>query len=265
MNTAEFDELAGLYLDKELSHSEFKMLQAEIMARPELQRRFDEACRYRYAEKVAFAPQDRKIIARDIALLRSRMVSNHGSSAKIGRNRRIRPTPQRIPLASAAAMTVALIGLIALGQGVLNGPLGKIGFYQEIKPAENLVVNNPTVPRINRASSDPALIDERRKDDHWFSSNRSLASSLRLSGLSQRDSSSVAEGQFEAALFQESAEERTPRRRIVLVVPRSALPYREDMREVKVRATSMQGENKNHVLAERIPEGTVLTGFRQSY
>lgn len=219
MTESRFEEIVSQYLDRECSRSRVRQLRRILRRNPELRKRFDEACRFYYAEKVAFNPSARKQIAQEIASLRAEVLRRPGLKP-LPRNGKDRYRVGSFPPSAIAAMAAAVVAMVALGQGFLSTGSEQQGF-RALKPFfgnENGPVQVRMEPRVSQS--------ENRLHNTLNPVAGSLSVRLHLSGLSETTDYSLdetAESPDWESLFATAAEAE-PRKRLVLVVPQKAIP-----------------------------------------
>lgn len=258
MRRPEIDELISLYLDQELSEADEKRLRKAILRDAECRRRFEDACRFRFAEKVAFRPGDRKIIARDLAVQRARMLDPRScrAAARAGRGRYEKPAT--FPFSSLAALAAALVALVALGHSFFGA-----GTLQEkATSSEGITLVDSSI-----SHPDPiiaSILQSRNRPLH--EGEDSIATALHLSGLTRPQPSQLVLADLAQSLDREAEEglfreQEGAKRRLVLVVPRDALPVRTlDAQPTRVSVTP--GANLNR---RSVPQNTVLTTYDPSF
>lgn len=243
MRQRRFDELVQLYLDREIRPGEFRVLQRAVLTDGENRRRFDEACRFHFAERVALCPEERARFAREIAGLRGRLLQG-GPGAFPGAGA-VRPRYGRrgLGVPAWAGLAAALVAGGAL-------------FLQIEGPGSGAVIAGGAMAQVvsSPASRLPAVGGEDwSRAGHWvqgrerlrwnpaglteeaYPAEPSLASRLRINGLDPAEAGSATPlpelalsntfGEaYQKMREAEEAEKRSPR--IIVVVPKGALPAR---------------------------------------
>ncbi len=227
MTETRFEEIVSQYLDRECSRSRVRQLRRILRRDSTYRRRFDEACRYHYAEKVAFNPASRKQVAQEIAALRAEVLRSPGlsSTSRVGKDRyRVLPFPP----SALAAMAAAIVGMIVLGQGILSSGSAQQGFSGLKNPFSAL---QNRIVQVRMEASSPESGEAFNPGLSPIAG--SLSARLHLSGLSHSSAfvlEETAETTDWESLFQSAAEVKS-KKRLVLVVPRNAIPDAELIRD----------------------------------
>lgn len=186
MTDSRFEELVSLYLDQEISEQDERKLRSILHKSSEHRIRFEEGCRLYFAEKVVFQPHSKKQIAREIAILRGKILEG----VKVTRNGRGRYRVRQFSPGAFAALAAAVVAIIALGQNVLNGPLGQSDFSKGLASMHNYIADQGQQARKTLAMNSVVRAPASNLEEGY--SQAPISTSLHLSGLSNAGSANLA-------------------------------------------------------------------------
>ncbi len=227
MRDAKFDELVNLYLDYEIRPKDFRWLQREILDSPQLQERFNEACKMRYAERVALNPMEAKVYARELAQLRGRILR---PPALYPVRRHGRGVFQRksVSIPAASGLAAALVFLFIFGQAEIRNQLDKRQLEQSY--VQELVASvTPDILTSGSVTPNPVSLR-----DNFY------AASFNLSGLevNPREREMVPMSETFEEAYQDLVSNEVvgqDKRRLVIIIPKEALPENFHARQWKPR------------------------------
>lgn len=221
MTDSRFEELVSLYLDQEISEQDVRKLRSALQNSEEFRIRFDEKCRLYFAEKVVFQPDAKKQVAREIATLRGLILEG----LKPTRSGRGRYLVRQWSPGAFAALAAAIVALIAFGHNVLNGPLGQSEFSKGLASMHTYMADQGQQARKTLVRSQ---VGAPLRTLAEYQPQAPLSTTLHLSGLSNAGSANLALAELETPWqsILEDAQESAPRKRLVLIVPKNALPER---------------------------------------
>lgn len=255
MKDSKFQELVNLYLDQEISEGDLRRLRKEVGQNPERLDAFNQTLKFRYVERAALNPQASHFYAKELARLRSALLSPSDSVA----SRRARLQAPRPSLQGAGLVLAACMLLV----------LGAVSFFETRVSPETL---RAEMERMTAFIEGPAPVETESlsgfETDSIYNpspifnrelSDASLAANFNLSGLKSQVENSdpfVLSATFGQAYQRMLQDELSPRESapLILVLPRKAIPIQTGgihWREPEFQPITIDDLRRGHLTSAR--------------